>query len=102
MGGDQLVDEFHYTASISSVRAEVNLRLNCRHGIGYSHRIFADFEERMIVFGVSDTDNLIGRQPQVVHGSFEAAALVHARRQHHHRVAIEYDLQFEAQVANRL
>jgi len=56
----------------------------------------------MIIFGISNPDDPLGGQSHLAEGGPQAAALVHSRRQHHDRVAIEDDLKFKAQVANRL
>ena len=72
------------------------LRLDRGHGIVHCNRACADVEERMIVLGISNPDDLMGGQSHLAEGGLEAAALVHSRRQHHDRVAIEDDLKFEA------
>ena len=56
----------------------------------------------MIVLRIAHPDDLVRGEPDLAQGRLKTAALVHAGRQHHDRVAVEDDLKLQAQVADRL
>ena len=55
----------------------------------------------MVVLSVSDADRLVDGQVQLTERCPQSAALVHAGGEHHHRIAVERDLQLQTEVSDR-
>ena len=56
----------------------------------------------MVVLGVTDADNVVRRESQLIQGSAQAGGLVDSRRQHHHRALVEDYLMFQPQITDGL
>src|SRR5207249_1657347 len=58
-------------------------------------------QKGVIVFSVSDSDDVVRRQFQLIQCNLQAGRFVHSGRQHHHGALVEDDLQLESQLPDR-
>src|SRR5215472_17520323 len=69
--------------------------LEGRNSIANGYAALAQAQKGVIVFGISNANNVVRRKSKLIQGNAQAGALVDARRQNHDRVFIENDLQLE-------
>ena len=99
---EQLFDQLPHTVPPGSAGHHVGFGLNAVQRVGDRDRAAAHGQERVVVLGVADADHVVRRQPALHQRRGQPARLVDAGGQHHHRALVEYDLQLEAELADRL
>src|SRR5690606_32988573 len=83
-------------------RDEIRLVLDGRQRVRDGRGELAEPQERVVILGVADADDVVRRDREALERSLEAGRLVDAGRQDHDRALVEYDLQLEPVVADRL
>src|SRR5262245_47157131 len=86
---DQLGDQLGDTSAMVTLRDNIHALLEGRQSIGHGGRAFADGKERMIVLGVSDTDDVMWRQLHQLERCRQSRRLVDAGREHHYGSLVE-------------
>ena len=102
VGAQQLVDQLDHTVTPGAGRDHVGGLLDRGQGVGDRDRATADRQEGVIVLGVADGHDIVARETELAQRRLQAAGLVDAGRQHHHRALVEGDLQLQPQLADRL
>ena len=74
--------------------------LERRQGVGHRGGAPAEAEERVVVLGVADADDVVRGEVQLLERGGQAGRLVHARGQHHDRPFVEDDLPLQAQLVD--
>jgi hypothetical protein len=73
----------------------VGARLERVDGVGDRDADLAGLEQRVVVLGVADADDVVVRDAQIAERLEQPGALRHAGGQHHERLAVADDLQLE-------
>jgi len=97
---DEALDQFPNARAARPSGDQVGLVLDRRQRIGDGDRKAARLHESMVVLGVADGHDIVGGQAEIVERRLQAARLVDAGWQDHHRALVEDDLQFEPEVPN--
>ena len=95
---DELVDELDHTVARAAAGHEDRARLQRRIRVRDGHGALGELEERVVVRGVADGDDFVPRQAHREQRAREAGGLVDAGGEDHHRLAVEDDLQLQAEV----
>ena len=98
VGRHQPIRQFLDAGAVIANRHDVCPLLERRQRVGDRHPALARLQHGVVVLRVSDRDHVVRRQPEVLERRLQARRLVHARRQHHHRVFVEDHLELEPEV----
>src|ERR1035438_503595 len=96
----QLRSDFFYPMAVAALGHNISALLQRSESICNRNRATALGQESMIVFGVAQSNDIVGRKPQFGHGGLKPGSFVYAGGQYHHRSFVEYDLKLEAEIAN--
>ena len=102
VGRDELGGELLDAGSSFAAQAEIGRVAQRGQRVADGRRSLAELQERVVVLGVADADDVVRRDLELLESGHEAGRFVHAGRQHHDGAFVEDDLQLEAELANRV
>ena len=86
------LDQFGDARAARGFGDEIGFILDRRQSIGDRNGVSARLQECVIVLGVADRNDIMRGEAQVFERRVQAACLVDAGRQHHHRSLVEHNL----------
>ena len=96
VGHDVFLDEFYDAGRALAARDVVRPLAQCRDRVGDGHRTFAQGQQRVIVLGVADAAQVVGRELERGQRRQEPRALGDAAGQQHQRALVEHQCALDA------
>ncbi len=100
--GEYLFDEFRYVRASDAFETDVRMCLEHVERVADRRSEFASIQQGMIVLRISDAHGIVRRERQRIEGRTQSGRFADAGRENHYRVAVEDDVQVQAEFADRV